>query len=140
MTIDEIHQSRDDAVEALRRAVRYLGLVAVISVVATSLALFQNRSDAQNNRERIADIEQTREENQVGSCIQTNVLIEGARRAVVGGAEALLAISSQFTDAQKATIITTYRDAIELALPFRDCSTRGIADFLDHPPPDPGTK
>jgi hypothetical protein len=90
--------------------------------------------------ERQHDRDMQLAENRVASCVQTNVLIDGARHAIIGGAEGLLAISTQFTDEQKATISRVYREAVEGQLPFRDCSPAGIADYFHDPPPDPGAK
>jgi hypothetical protein len=138
--VKEARQQARQMTVGAKRAVMVLGVGLVVALCVAFIPIYQNRVDAQHNRDRIMDIEATREENQISSCKQTNVLIEGARHAVVGGAEALLAISSQFTDAQKLTIITTYSTAIADALPYRECSAAGIKKYFANPPPDPGAK
>ncbi len=120
-------------------------VVAAIFVPIIIVALSYARYHWQDQRAR--DIEHTTEqiqrlriEDNIAECKQTNQLIDGVRHALVGGADGLLAISTQFTPEQIRTIHDTYRAAVEAELPFRDCSSAGITFFLNHPPPDPGAK
>ncbi len=108
-------------------------------------ALIFARFHWQDQRQRdlahtTVQIEQERDEARLASCIQTNVLIERERHALVAGADGLLAISSQFTPEQIKIIHETYAAAVEAQLPYRDCSPAGIVMYLAHPPPDPGAK
>lgn len=145
MTSEEIVELTDRAERANRRAIRWLGAIAVLSLTLAFVGFFlgvrgirHDQQDTQNNRERIADIEQSRDESSRALCIQTNVLIDGARASLVGGLDALLAMSSEITPEQKQQILMTYGDAVAVHLPFRDCSPSGIEEFITHPPPDPG--
>ncbi len=120
-------------------------VIAAIFVPIIIVALSYARFHWQNLRTR--DIEHTteqiqaaRDQDNIAECIQTNQLIDGVRHALVGGADGLLAISTQFTPEQIRIIHDTYEAAVEAELPFRDCTPSGIADFLNHPPPDPGAK
>ncbi len=142
--LQQAHQQSDRYARTATRAIRLLGfgLVAalVLGLLYPTVGFRNDRRDSERNAERIADIEQVREDQQIAACIQTNVLLLGARNAIIGGADGLLAISSQFTPEQIKIIHDTYAAAVIAQLPFRDCTPFGIADFLNHPPPDPGAK
>ncbi len=122
------------------RANMWLGVGLIISLFFNGVTLFQNTNDARHNRDLIDDINASRQARNVSICIQTNVQIEGTRNALIGGADGLLSISTQFTPEQIRTIHDTYAAAVEAELPYRDCSPDGIAKYLEDPPADPAVK
>lgn len=86
------------------------------------------------------DINDSRRESRVGSCVQANANTKATREALVAGV-AVLALPNpeRGMDAQQRLdeFVANYSKAVEAKLPYRDCSEAGITRFFEHPPADP---
>lgn len=120
------------------RSVAIIGVVAGIVGGAVGLGGVMVGADAQRTAD---DIETSRREASVSSCVQQNVQTERTRSAFVAGVSVL----AQPTDPPRSAasqerveeFVRTYTASIEQKLPYRDCSKEGITNYLKNPPPDP---
>jgi hypothetical protein len=97
---------------------------------------------AKGARDTAQQFEAERRERALGACVQDNVSIERARVASVESTVEFAHVLGIVDDPDNLTPEQEAgRDQIaarmELVLPFRDCSSDGIDQYLDDPPPDP---
>lgn len=86
------------------------------------------------------DLAESRRESQVSACIQANETTERTRDALIAGVSVLTQPDARRTDAQQASVdrfVVEYTRHVDGALPFRDCSRRGIDAYYANPPVDP---
>lgn len=120
------------------RSVAIVGVVAGIIGGAVGLGGVIVGASAQQTAD---DIEVSRREVSVSSCVQANVQTQRTRAAFVAG----VAVLAQPSDPPRSAIaqerveefVRTYTASVEQKLPYRDCSKEGIANYLRSPPPDP---
>lgn len=120
------------------RSVAIVGVVAGIIGGAVGLGGVMVGASAQRTAD---DIEVSRQEAGVSSCVQANVQMERTRAALVAGVSVLAQPSdpprSAAAQERIDEFVRTYTASVEQKLPFRDCSREGIANYLKNPPPDP---
>lgn len=126
MTDGEVAQVREDAnrVEhAQRQAIRWLGIVAVLSLVLASLALYQNRTDARHNRDRIDDIVAAR----AISCHNYNEAIDIINESRDATADLLEGLRStiEITDPNVIAILNEAIARTRVVIPPQDCGKEG---------------
>lgn len=83
---------------------------------------------------------QSRREGQISSCVQSNLTTERIRAALIQGVSVVSQPNPNRTEAEQASIdrfVTEYTLRTNSALPYRDCTPRGIEIYYEHPPADP---
>lgn len=86
------------------------------------------------------DLAQSRRETQQSSCVQANLTNQRTRQALIDGVEVVAAPDARRTEAEQARVdrfVVAYTAKVNAALPYRDCSRRGIEAYFAHPPDDP---
>lgn len=120
------------------RSVAIVGVVVGIIGGAVGFGGILVGASAQDTAD---EIERSRREVSVSSCVQQNVQTSRTREALVAGVSVL----AQPTDPPRSPaaqqrvdeFVRTYTDSVEQKLPYRDCSKEGITNYLKNPPPDP---
>lgn len=85
------------------------------------------------------ELAKSRRESQASGCVQANITTQANRAALVQGLLAIIPPGQEPTESQQE-IVRRYTSQVEAALPFRDCSERGLAAYYDHPPADPALR
>lgn len=119
------------------RNVATIGVVAALIGTAVGLGGILIGAGARGTAD---DLATTRKETQISSCVQANVGTQRTREALVKGVSILSLPDPKRTDAQQAGIdrfVTEYTHSVDAALPYRDCSERGIKLYYANPPDDP---
>lgn len=86
------------------------------------------------------DLAATRKESQVSSCVQANETTQRTRDALIRGVSVLTQPDPRRGPNEQASVdrfVVQYTRGVEAALPFRDCSIRGIRSYYENPPTDP---
>jgi len=86
------------------------------------------------------DLAESRRETQQSACVQANLTTWRTRGALIAGIQVLAAPDPRRTEAEQARVdrfVVEYTTSVHNALPYRDCSPRGIAQYFAHPPDDP---
>lgn len=148
-TIDHLSDDLEDHKEVLVAAdkrSRYARRAAIIGIVAGIVgvgvgvwgisvgARAQNTADDVNHLTAQSDAE--REANKVSSCVQFNVQRKETREAMKLALTSLAPPEANRTEQQRAAL-ETYNKSVDLGLPYRDCSSAGIAAYFKSPPRDP---
>lgn len=115
-----------------RSVARVATVAAIVGVVVGAGAVLV----AVSARATADDIEASRNESRVNGCIQANVTTKANRQALVNGLLAVFPPGQEPTEMQQK-IIARYTQQVDEALPYRDCSARGIDAYFAHPPIDP---
>lgn len=82
------------------------------------------------------DINASRRESRESSCIQANVTTKANREALVNGLLAVFPPGQELSENQKK-VVERYSAQVEEALPYRDCSEKGVNAYFRDPPVDP---
>lgn len=113
-------------------------LVGIIGIaVGTGGAIFGASAQATAD-----DLARSRQEGRVAGCVQGNITTQRTRAALVAGVSVLAAPNQGRSESGQAAVdefVRRYTAQIEQALPYRDCSARGIDIYYDHAPTDPAT-
>ena len=112
---------------------RLLISVVVVLFIAfgVSVILYATKSSKIDNQ----NLESNRQM-AISNCIAYNVRSQSLREALKQSLVALVRPGTVLTDDQKAQI-AAYDAAVDVQLPFRDCSPEAIQYYIDHPPADP---
>jgi hypothetical protein len=131
----------NDEIELHRRDLRRMNfrnrLLAVTAGLLTA-ALIAVAVVVVHNERTLRAVNRSREERTAINCVRDNVAIEGQREALIDSILTFAADPSHLTEAELAAL-DEYTEAVEIALPFRDCSAEGIDAYFDTIPDDPAT-
>lgn len=130
----EMHKVERD----IRHLTWYLAVVAVftvVAIVATAAAVKLTFDTRDSAARRAADMREGR----ISSCVQQNVQTQRAREAQASSILALADDPAHLTPEEQA-LAAAYRQRVEEALPYRDCTPQGIAEYFEDPPADPASK
>jgi hypothetical protein len=134
-TLKAIHARLDDtdaaATMAATRSKRANVGMVVALVVAVGAIIVALTAHATAN-----DVQDARQEARVSSCIQQNVVTQNIRVSLVLGLRSLVPPGQALTATQQQ-LVDRYQEQVTEALPYRDCSDKGISTFLSSPPTDP---
>lgn len=138
----EVSGLRFAMINADKRA-KWARSVAIIGVVAGIIGLtvgFIGVTVGASAQSTADDLAATRTETQISSCIQANVSTQRTKEALKSGVSVLTQPDPRRDSAAQASLdrfIVEYSAKVDAALPFRDCSPRGIAAYFARPPADP---
>lgn len=139
---DQMVDHRAALVVADRRS-RRARLTATVGVVAGIIGGVVGAggvivgASAQATADALAD---SRRETQQAACVQANLTNQRTRDALIAGVGVLAAPDPRRTEAEQARVdrfVVEYTASVQRALPYRDCSKRGIELYYEHPPDDP---
>ncbi len=126
-----LERHRQTVLKADRRS--KAGVIAgIIGITVAIFALFIAADVHDLQRSVAADSASAR----VASCVQFNVQREQTRAAMKLALASLAPPAANQTDQQR-TALETYSKAVDLGLPYRDCSPAGIEAYFQSPPKDP---
>jgi hypothetical protein len=127
----ELSATRD----VVEQSVKNSRTARVLSIVSVALFLISFGLFASNHK-TIHSINQVRDEARIVACVQENVGIASERVAISESIVALAPPGTVFNADQEARI-AAYGDLVDKLLPFRDCSSEGIAAYYANLPADP---
>lgn len=123
------------------RWARRVAIVGVVVGIIGGAVGFGGILVGASAQETADDIEISRREASVSSCVQQNVQTARTRAALVAGVAVVAAPTdpprSAASQQRADEFVRTYTDQTNQKLPYRDCSKEGIANYLRNPPPDP---
>lgn len=156
LTPDELHEfithldelSREIATHRALLAVtdrrsRWAKKVAAIGVIIGVLGIMVGAgavSVGASARATAHDNAAIRKEQQVAACIQANLNTQRTREALIAGVSVLTQPDPRRTPNEQAGVdrfVVEYTGHVNGALPFRDCSAKGILSYYANPPADP---
>ena len=124
---------------ALAKNVAVIGMIIGVLGVAVGAGglIYAERANDTADEVHTLQIERAREqiENRIVSCIQQNVQTNRMRKALVSGVSVL--VPPEGPSERLTQFIESYTANVNDALPFRDCSPRGIETYFESPPGDP---
>lgn len=86
------------------------------------------------------DLASSRRDAQESGCVQANLTTQRIREALAAGVSVLTQPNPSRGEQEQAAVdrfVVEYTNHVNSALPYRDCSDRGIDAYYDHPPVDP---
>lgn len=128
----ELHTRELHTMNVRARRMKILTIILALLVIVGCVFTYQNRKT-------LEDFHTQRTESRRGACIQFNVTTQGQRTALHNALLTFVPDPDNMTAEQK-TSLTKFDDAVENALPYRDCSDDGIDAYYSDPPPDPAVK
>lgn len=128
-----------DARKVGKRGVVVGILGVVVGLVGIAVGA-DGRQTAKDNKDIIATQTKDRQEARLGSCIQSNVAVKKTREALVAGLGVFIVPIPGREEAELQRLeqlLADFELAVNKALPYRDCSDKGIDKFFEDPPRDP---
>ena len=125
----EDHKSELNKAKNVAKTGVLVGILGIVVGLIGGAVGFDGRNMAQ-------EIQATRAEARISSCIQANVATKGNRDSLIS---AIVVFANDPTDLtpKEQAVLAAYTDKVETALPYRDCSPSGIVNYYENPPSDP---
>ena len=119
------------------RSVAIVGVIAGIMGGAVGAGGVIVGASAQATADALAA---SRRETQQSACVQANLTNQRTRDALIAGVEVVAAPDPRRSEMEQARVdrfVVAYTASVQRALPYRDCSRRGIELYFANPPDDP---
>lgn len=134
-TVDTLNKVLETHRGELNKAKNVAKTGVLVGIIGIFLALIGGVVGLQG-RSLARDIQSSRVEATLSSCIQSNVATQGSRTALENGVLVFAKDPANLTPNEQR-VAGLYKTQVEKALPFRDCSPEGLVKYFKDPPHDP---